>query len=109
MSLAIECGTTDSVAVFVEPDCKHVKYSQTKRYHFGPANYKLLKPIELEKYFQTIHDAVDSNHGSVSSNDGSQQKVTKLAVAMPGVLNDNDKKVWPRCLNCIETNLFYRN
>jgi len=82
MALAIECGATNSVAVFVSEDQIEIEFEKTIRYHFGPANFKLLKPIELEKFFINIYNTVEQ-----------RDEVTALAVAMPGVLNDTDKKV----------------
>ena len=81
MALAIECGATNSVAVYVTDDQVEINFEQTIRYHFGPANFKLLKPAELERYFKNIYLSVQ------------QKDVTALAVAMPGVLNDTDRKV----------------
>ena len=81
MALAIECGATNSVAVYVREDQVEIEFEKTIRYHFGPANFKLLKPIELERYFANIYDTVE------------QRDVTALAVAMPGVLNEADRKV----------------
>lgn len=81
MALAIECGASNSVAVYVSEDQVEIEFEKTIRYHFGPANFKLLKPIELEKYFKEIYHAVE------------QKDVTALAVAMPGVLNETDRKV----------------
>ena len=83
MSLAIECGATSSVVVYVAPEVEgtDIQYEQTTRFHYGPANYKLLKPLELERFFRTIHDEID------------KPAVRSLAVAMPGILNDFDRKV----------------
>ena len=83
MSLAIECGATSSVVVFIAPEVEQndIQYEQTTRFHYGPANYKLLKPLEHKKFFRVIHDEIN------------QDGVISLAVAMPGILNDFDRKV----------------
>lgn len=73
MALAIECGASHSVAVFVPEDQVEIVLERTVRYHFGPANFKLLKPLELEKYFLNVAETVQEG-----------KSVTALAVAMPG-------------------------
>lgn len=94
MALAIECGASTSVAVYVdEHDKTEINLEKTTRYHFGPANYKLLKPIQLEIYFRKIKATIEPNN------------VTALAVAMPGVLNDTDKKMLKNVLSKVWTNL----
>lgn len=94
MALAIECGASHSVAVFVPAaDLQtEIILEKTVRYHFGPANFKLLKPLELEKFLLNVAETVKE-----------RDSVQALAVAMPGVLNDTDRnrlknvlgRVWP--------------
>ena len=81
MALAIECGASNSVAVYVSDDQIEIELENTTRYHFGPANFKLLKGNELERYFTEIYENVQ------------ERDVTALSVAMPGVLNETDRKV----------------
>lgn len=81
MALAIECGASNSVAVYVSKDQIEIQFEKTARYHFGPANFKLLKPLELETFFKNVHDTVQ------------EKNVTALAVAMPGILTSVDRKV----------------
>lgn len=81
MSLAIECGATNSVVVFVDDDQYEIDFDKTKRYHFGPANFKLLKPIELSRFFGNIYTSIED------------KQVNALAVAIPGLLSESDRKV----------------
>ncbi len=75
MALAIECGASHSVAVFVPAaDLQtEIILEKTVRYHFGPANFKLLKPLELEKFLLNVAETVKE-----------RDSVQALAVAMPG-------------------------
>lgn len=73
MALAIECGASHSVAVFVAEEQVEIALERTVRYHFGPANFKLLKPLELERYFLNVASTI-----------AEKESVTALAVAMPG-------------------------
>ena len=75
MALAIECGASHSVAVFVPAASLHTEIilEKTVRYHFGPANFKLLKPLELEKFLLNVAETVKE-----------RDSVQALAVAMPG-------------------------
>lgn len=81
MSLAIQCGTTGSVVVFVADDQPVIEPGKVNRYHFGPANYKLLKPFELSKFFQHIANSIEDQH------------INGLAVSIPGLLTEGDRKV----------------
>lgn len=92
MSLAIECGATNSVAVYVQDEQEEIEFEQVKKYHFGPANFKLLKLNELEKYFQNVYDIVE------------EKDISALAIAMPGVLNETDRKVSNYC--CYDSTLY---
>lgn len=82
MSLAIECGATASVALYANHRLEEAyNLDNTKRYYFGPANFKLLKPIELQRFFKNIADTVQ------------EKALVGIAVAMPGILTDSDRKV----------------
>lgn len=80
MSFALECGSTASMAVYADNSSESGEM-RFKRYYFGPANFKLLKPIELQSFFKNIAETVQ------------EKTLEGVAVAMPGVLTDSDRKV----------------
>ena len=79
MSLAIESGATTTVAVYVPNDSYDPKTA--KRFHFGAANFKLLKAIQLEVFLNDIKTTT------------SKFEIKKIAIGMPGIIGDQDKKV----------------
>lgn len=77
MSLAIECGATNSIAAFLPNDGN----GQIKRFHFGPANFKLMKKLQLEQFIDEIK-LTTCRYG-----------VKKFAIAMAGIISEKDKLV----------------
>ncbi|XP_054168900.1 uncharacterized protein LOC128966112 [Oppia nitens] len=105
MSLAIECGATHTVAIFVDEnettnednnnkksDNKTTK-QQMKRFHFGAANYKLLKPLQLEAFLQEIKSTTAG------------YTIQRIAIGMPGIIADPDKKALSRVVSKVWPNL----
>jgi len=78
MSLAIESGATNTVAIYLPniDDRKNVM-----RFHFGPANFKLLKQIQLESFLNDIKTTT------------CKHEISRLAIGMPGIIAEQDKKV----------------
>lgn len=81
MSLAIECGATNSVAAFLPNDGNGDGNGQIKRFHFGPANFKLMKKLQLEQFIDEIK-ITTCRYG-----------VKKFAIAMAGIISEKDKLV----------------
>ncbi len=78
MSLAIESGASNTVAIYLNNSNDH---KNIKRYHFGPANFKLLKSTQLESFLNDI------------KNTTCKHEINRLAIGMPGVIAEQDKKV----------------
>lgn len=78
MSLAIESGATKTVAIYANDNDSEDNY---KRFHFGSANFRLLKPIQLESFLNDI------------KNTTSKYRIDRLAIGMPGIVGEQDKKV----------------
>lgn len=75
MALSIEAGATNTVALYVGANGSY------KRFHFGTANFKLMKSSQLEAFFQEIKTTTAACD------------VKQIAIGMPGVIADQDKKV----------------
>jgi len=75
--LGVECGATSSTAVVLFQDGSH------KTFKFGPANFVLLTREQLGKFISHLLDSITAS-GVV---------VSKVGIAMAGILNEANKQV----------------
>jgi len=75
MSLAIECGATNSTAVYIRDN------GTKKVFELGPANFKILPHAELKSMFANLKTQL------------ANENVNSIGIGMPGLLSDKDKHV----------------
>ncbi|CAG2177445.1 unnamed protein product, partial [Oppiella nova] len=91
MSLAIESGATNTVAIYVGAGDDSRK--SLKRFHFGAANFKLLKPTQIESFLNDIKTTT------------AQYVIDRIAIGMPGIVGEQDKKALKRAVDKVWPNL----
>ena len=79
MSLAVESGATNTVAIYMTSDA--TDHKNVKRFHFEAANFKLLRPSQLDSFLNDIKTTT------------CKLKITRIAIGMPGIIGDQDRKV----------------